>query len=105
MPLSSYYQSTLGLLGCQSFSTRILWYTPAPKRSRALTIGDRIRERRLALDWSQEFLARRADMSTNTIRLIEQGISESPQISTLVRLAKALGVSIVDLVEDPGHGV
>ena len=49
--------------------------------------------------WSQEKLAREADISYQTLIKIEQGRIKNPKLQTLVKLAKALGVSLDDLVK------
>ncbi|HEC92651.1 MAG TPA: XRE family transcriptional regulator [Candidatus Atribacteria bacterium] len=49
--------------------------------------------------WSQEKLAREADISYNTLIKIERGRIKNPKLETLIKLAKALGVSIDELVK------
>lgn len=57
-------------------------------------IGERIRNRRLELEWSQRELARRMNYSNNsTIAKIEQGKVEVVQ-SKIVQFASVLGVSV-----------
>ena len=48
--------------------------------------------------WSQEKLAREAGISYQTLIKIEQGRIKNPRLDTLIKLAKALGVSIDKLV-------
>ena len=48
--------------------------------------------------WSQERLAREAGISYNTLIKIERGGIKNPRLETLIKLAKALGVSIDKLV-------
>lgn len=48
--------------------------------------------------WTREKLAREADVSYHTIIKIERGGIENPKIETIVKLAKALGVSLDKLV-------
>ena len=48
--------------------------------------------------WSQEKLAREADLSYQTVIKIERGYIRSPGLETVIKLAKALGVSIDKLV-------
>ena len=48
---------------------------------------------------SQEKLARLADISNNTLIKIEQGIAKEPTITTVTKIASALGVSIDELVK------
>lgn len=48
--------------------------------------------------YTQEALARKADVSFHTIVKIEQGTVKNPRVETLMKLAKTLGVKIDDLV-------
>ena len=48
--------------------------------------------------WSQEKLAREACISYQTLIKIEQGRIKNPRLDTLIKLAKALGVSIDKLL-------
>ena len=61
-------------------------------------IGTRIRDLRKDAELSQEALACRADLSLNGVALLEQGRQTDPRISTVHRLADALGVSIQRLL-------
>ncbi|MFI5752467.1 helix-turn-helix domain-containing protein [Streptomyces sp. NPDC051644] len=65
------------------------------------SIGDRIRALREFRDITQEELARRAGVSVDTIRKLEQGIRESARINTLRGLARALDVQLERLVGQP----
>lgn len=47
---------------------------------------------------TQEKLARLADVSNNTVIKIEAGKNENPTLDTLKKLAKALDVSVDDLI-------
>lgn len=48
--------------------------------------------------WSQEKLAREAGISYNTLIKIERGGTKNPKIETIIKLAKALNISIDKLV-------
>jgi transcriptional regulator with XRE-family HTH domain len=48
--------------------------------------------------WSQEKLARESGISYQTLIKIEQGRIKNPRLDTLIKLAKALGVSIDKLL-------
>ncbi|MET9705384.1 helix-turn-helix transcriptional regulator [Streptomyces griseus] len=64
-------------------------------------LGDRIRERRMQCDLTQEGLAHEAEVSRDTVHRIERGLID-PRISYLWRIARVLGVPLSDLVrEDP----
>ena len=59
----------------------------------------RIRELRERKKMSQERLARLAGVSLNTIVKIESGESKHPTIQTMAGIAKALEVSLEDLIK------
>ena len=48
--------------------------------------------------WSQERLAREAGISYHTLIKIEQDRIRNPKLETIIKLAKALGVSLDKLV-------
>lgn len=62
-------------------------------------VGRRLRELRRRKGLSQRALARACEMSANAVGLIERGEC-SPSVSTLHRLAIALGVPITDLLTE-----
>jgi transcriptional regulator with XRE-family HTH domain len=49
--------------------------------------------------WSQEKLAREAGISYQTLIKIEQGRIKNPKLETLIKLAKALNVSLDKLIK------
>jgi transcriptional regulator with XRE-family HTH domain len=49
--------------------------------------------------WSQEKLAREANISYNTLIKIERGGIKNPRIETVIKLADALGVTLDKLVK------
>mgnify|MGYP001561329759 FL=1 len=63
------------------------------------TIGKTIRKYRQAKEMSQEALARAADLSLPTIVKIESGETPNPTIDTVKKIAKALGISLDDLMK------
>jgi transcriptional regulator with XRE-family HTH domain len=58
-----------------------------------VTLGKRISVRRRALGWSQNELARRADVNHPTLFKIEADQRLNPSISIVVRIARALGTT------------
>lgn len=58
-----------------------------------MTLGKRIAARRRALGWSQNELARRAEVNHPTLFKIEADQRLNPTISVVVRIARALGTS------------
>lgn len=61
-------------------------------------IGTRVRSARKAMGLSQERLARRTDLSTATLRNLEQGAILDPHVSTLSEIARALEVPTCHLL-------
>ena len=49
--------------------------------------------------WSQEKLAVESNISYNTIIKIERGGIKNPKIETVIKLSKALNVTVDELVE------
>jgi transcriptional regulator with XRE-family HTH domain len=58
-----------------------------------VTLGKRIAARRRALGWSQNELARRAEVNHPTLFKIESDQRLNPSVSVVVRIARALGTS------------
>ena len=71
---------------------------PARQKHRRL-LGDAVREKRAEAEFSQEKLAEKAGLSTVFISRVERG-KESPSMDSLVKIAKALGVKVRDLVAE-----
>ena len=67
--------------------------------SKKLTIADNIKKHRQKLGISQDRLSKMADVTYNTIIKIESGGSQNPTIDTLSKIAKALGVSVDELLK------
>ena len=62
------------------------------------TIGKNIKKFRQDKGLSQDKLSKLADLSLNTVVKIELDESPNPTIETIQRIAKALGVSVDDLL-------
>ena len=62
------------------------------------SITKTLRKLREAKGLSQEKLARLADVANNTIIKIEAGKNQNPTLDTLKKIAKALEVSVDDLI-------
>jgi transcriptional regulator with XRE-family HTH domain len=67
-------------------------------------VGLHVRTLRHARGLSLRALAELSDLSPNTISLVERGVT-SPSVSTLHKLATALGVRITALLEGPAERV
>jgi len=63
-------------------------------------IGRNIRKLRLQKKLTQEKLARLSGISLNTLTKIESGFAKTPNIKTVVKISKALNVSLDKLVGD-----
>ena len=62
-------------------------------------ITKNLRKLREGKGLSQEKLARLADVANNTLIKMETGENKNPTLETLKRVAKALEVSIEDLIK------
>ena len=62
-------------------------------------IAENIKRYRSEKGWSQEQVAREAGIPFTTFTKIENGTTKNPSIETLVKIAKALNVSLDDLVK------
>ena len=65
-----------------------------------MNIGDTIRIARKAAGLSQEEVARRAGLSLKGMGEIERGDIEDPHISSLAKIARALGVPVEALIKE-----
>lgn len=63
------------------------------------TIGKNIKRLRQEKELSQDRLSKLADLSLNTVVKIELDESPNPTIETIQRIAKALEVSVDDLLK------
>jgi putative transcriptional regulator len=61
-------------------------------------LANNIKKLREAKGLSQEKLARLADVANNTLIKMESGENKNPTLDTLKKVAKALGVSVDDLI-------
>ena len=71
----------------------------AYEESGAKKMKIKIKELRLARGWTQRQLAEASDVSQSAISAIETN-DENPSLTTLELIAKGLGVSIWDLLEE-----
>ncbi len=62
------------------------------------SIGRRIREARLARGLTQEALARKAGISRIYVLKLEAGERKAPSLAVLERVARAVGLKLVDLL-------
>jgi len=62
-------------------------------------LSKNVKKLRKAKGLSQEKMARLADVANNTLIKMERGENKNPTLETLKRVAKALEVSVDDLIK------
>lgn len=62
-------------------------------------LADNIKKLRKKHEWSQEELAKKAEITYSTLIKIESGANKNPTIKTLKQIANALKISLDKLVE------
>lgn len=62
------------------------------------TIGENIQKRRMKLGLSQEDFAQKSGVKYTTLTKIESGVIKKPSVLIMAKIAKALGVSIENLL-------
>ncbi len=67
--------------------------------STSQNLANNIKKLREAKGLSQEKLARLADVANNTLIKMESGENQNPTLVTLKKVAKALDVSVDDLIK------
>lgn len=63
------------------------------------TIGENIKKLRTKQGLSQDDLARKAELKYSTLAKIEGDFVTKPGVQMVVKIAKALGVSVEDLLK------
>ena len=63
------------------------------------SIGENIKKRRTKLGLSQENFAQKSGVKYTTLTKIESGVIKTPSVVIMAKIAKALGVSIEDLLK------
>ena len=61
-------------------------------------IGQNILKYRKEKGWSQDAVAKKADIPFTTLTKIENGTTKNPSIDTLIYIAKALEIKVDDLL-------
>lgn len=62
-------------------------------------IGENIKKRRTKLGLSQEDFAQKSGVKYTTLTKIESGVIKTPSVLMVEKIAKALGVSIEELIK------
>lgn len=63
------------------------------------TISENIKKMRSKLGLTQDDLAKKADIKYTTLMKVESGTVNKPSVQTMDKIARALGVSIEDLIK------
>ena len=63
------------------------------------TISKNIKKMRAKLGLIQDDLAKKVDIKYTTLTKVESGAVNKPSVQTMAKIAKALGVSIEDLLK------
>ena len=67
-------------------------------------LGENIKKIRKKRNLTQDKLARLADISYTSITKIETSVIKSPSIQTVAKIAKALDISLDDLIKGVNNG-
>ena len=62
-------------------------------------LGQKIKKLRQKIDLSQDDFARKADVPYTTLTKIETGVIKKPSVFVVSKIAKALDVSVDDLIK------
>lgn len=62
-------------------------------------LGKKIKELRTGLGLSQDELARKADVPYTTLTKIETGVIKKPSVYVVAKIAKALNITLDDLIK------
>jgi len=67
--------------------------------SKVNMIGDNVKKFRKKKGLTQDNLARKADIPYTTLTKLESNVVKKPSVQTVAKIAKALDVSIEDLIK------
>jgi DNA-binding Xre family transcriptional regulator len=83
-------------------SASVVWLVPSGKRLTGDGMAVRLKVKEVAKErgFSMGRLSRTSNVAYNTIKRIYDEKNYSPTMNTMMRIAKALDVSIADLVEE-----
>ncbi|MFH1543241.1 MAG: helix-turn-helix transcriptional regulator [Patescibacteria group bacterium] len=65
-----------------------------------ISLGEKIKKLRNDKDLTQEELARKANIPYATLMKIENGQVKNPTIKTIYKIAKALNISLDELIDE-----
>lgn len=69
------------------------------ENNQANSLGKKIKKLRLKNHLSQDELARKADVPYTTLTKIETGIIKKPSVYVVAKIAKALNITVDDLIK------
>ena len=64
-----------------------------------IMIGDNVKKFRKKRGFTQDNLARKADIPYTTLTKLESNVVKKPSVQTIAKVAKALNVSIEELIK------
>jgi len=64
-----------------------------------LNLGENIKKRRMKSGLSQEDFSQKSGVKYTTLTKIESGVIKKPSVFVMAKIAKALGVSIEELLK------
>jgi DNA-binding XRE family transcriptional regulator len=62
-------------------------------------ISENIKKMRIKLGLTRNDLAKKVDIKYTTLTKVESGVVNKPSVQTMAKIAKALGVSIEELIK------
>jgi len=63
-------------------------------------LADNLKRYRAKIGLSQDQLARKAGITYSTLTKLESGVNQNPKVKTLQQIAKALDVTLDDLMKE-----
>jgi transcriptional regulator with XRE-family HTH domain len=63
-------------------------------------LAENIKRYRTKMGLSQDQLARKAGITYSTLTKLESGVNQNPKVKTLLQIAKALEVTLNDLMKE-----
>ncbi|MDI6777284.1 MAG: helix-turn-helix transcriptional regulator [Syntrophales bacterium] len=69
------------------------------EKSQENKLGKKIKSLRIKLQLSQDDFARKADVPYTTLTKIETGVIRKPSVFVMAKIAKALNISLDDLIK------
>jgi len=88
----------LKVLKVGTVNTTITYYQIIENMARENNIGENIKKYRTKQGLSQEDFAKKSGVKYTTLTKIESGVIKKPSVLVMVKIAKALGVNIEELI-------